>query len=126
MSGSSDPGQRKSRAAWRLLAQAGIVPDAVLPAAIDESVLKGELPRLHACGWPAKKRAGCRANMAASRPLSWPPTRWWRCGRRILPKARDDAEVRACLKLLSGRRHQVITAVALITSARQAAQPGGA
>jgi len=36
-------------------------------------------------------------------------------GRRILPKARDAAEVRACLKLLSGRRHQVITAVALIT-----------
>ena len=36
-------------------------------------------------------------------------------GRRILPKAQDDAEVRACLKLLSGRRHQVITAVALIT-----------
>ena len=35
-------------------------------------------------------------------------------GRRILPKAADDAEVRACLKLLSGRRHQVITAVALI------------
>ena len=37
------------------------------------------------------------------------------CGRRILPKAESDAEVRACLKLLSGRRHQVITAVALLT-----------
>ena len=36
-------------------------------------------------------------------------------GRRILPKAEDDAAVEACLKLLSGRRHQVITAVALIT-----------
>ncbi len=35
-------------------------------------------------------------------------------GRRILPKASDDAEVRKCLGMLSGRRHQVITAVALI------------
>jgi septum formation protein len=33
----------------------------------------------------------------------------------FLPKAMDDEEVRACLKLLSGRRHQVITAVALVT-----------
>lgn len=36
-------------------------------------------------------------------------------GRRILPKAEDDAQVRACLGLLSGRRHHVITAVALVT-----------
>jgi septum formation protein len=36
-------------------------------------------------------------------------------GRRILPKAEDDAQVRDCLKLLSGRRHQVMTAVALIS-----------
>ena len=35
-------------------------------------------------------------------------------GRRILPKAENEAQVRACLKLLSGRRHQVMTAVALI------------
>ena len=36
------------------------------------------------------------------------------CGRRILPKADDENDVRACLELLSGRRHQVMTAVALI------------
>jgi septum formation protein len=36
-------------------------------------------------------------------------------GRRILPKAEDEAQVRECLSLLAGRRHQVITAVALIT-----------
>ena len=36
-------------------------------------------------------------------------------GRRILPKAADDDAVRACLTLLSGRRHQVVTAVALVT-----------
>ncbi len=43
-------------------------------------------------------------------------------GRRILPKAGDDEEVRACLKLLSGRRHQVITAVALIAPDGRSAQ----
>jgi septum formation protein len=37
------------------------------------------------------------------------------CGRRILPKAANDTDVRACLKLLSGRSHQVITAVALLS-----------
>jgi septum formation protein len=39
------------------------------------------------------------------------------CGRRILPKADTPEAVRACLDLLSGRRHQVITAVALATPA---------
>jgi septum formation protein len=39
------------------------------------------------------------------------------CGRRILPKAEDDATVTKCLALLSGRQHQVITAVALIDTA---------
>ena len=34
-------------------------------------------------------------------------------GRRILPKAEDEATARACLKLLSGRRHRVLSAVAL-------------
>jgi septum formation protein len=36
------------------------------------------------------------------------------CGRRILPKAENDATVTKCLELLSGRRHTVITGVALI------------
>ena len=34
-------------------------------------------------------------------------------GRRILPKAESAAEVERCLRLLSGRRHQVITAIAV-------------
>lgn len=37
------------------------------------------------------------------------------CGRRILPKAENDKEVRDCLKLLSGRRHHVLTGVAIRT-----------
>jgi septum formation protein len=102
-----------------LLAQAGITPDAVLPAAIDESVLKGEQPRIHALRlavekarrveseWPSLSKDGKPAFILAADTVV-------AVGRRILPKAHDDAEVRACLKLLSGRRHQVITAVALI------------
>jgi len=95
-----------------LLAQAGIVPDAIIPAAIDESVRKAEQPREHALRLAtekaravAAKRPGCFV-LAADTVVS--------AGRRILPKADDAAMVRDCLKLLSGRRHQVITAVALI------------
>jgi septum formation protein len=36
------------------------------------------------------------------------------CGRRILPKAETEAQARACLALLSGRRHRVLTAVVLV------------
>jgi septum formation protein len=103
-----------------LLAQAGITPDAILPAAIDESVRKGELPRIHAqrlaaekarkvqSEWPSRIEGGKPAFILAADTVV-------ALGRRILPKAADDDEVRACLGLLSGRRHQVITAVALVT-----------
>jgi septum formation protein len=102
-----------------LLAQAGVTPDAVMPAAIDEAVRKGELPRVHAqrlamekarkvqSEWPLRREGGKPAFILAADTVV-------ALGRRILPKAADDEEVRACLALLSGRRHQVITAVALI------------
>ena len=98
-----------------LLAQAGIAPDLIVPAAIDESVQKGELPRLHAQRLAAEKaRAVGQSHngfvLAADTVVA--------LGRRILPKAETDEMVRDCLKSLSGRRHQVITAVALIV-------PGG-
>jgi septum formation protein len=38
-------------------------------------------------------------------------------GRRILPKADDEATARKCLTLLSGRRHRVLTAVTVIDAA---------
>jgi septum formation protein len=94
-----------------LLAQAGILPDAVMPASIDESVLKAEAPRLYAARMAAAKARAVADKqdgfiLAADTVVA--------CGRRILPKAEDDSQVRACLELLSGRRHQVLTAVALI------------
>jgi len=96
-----------------LLAQAGIAPDAVIPAAIDESVQKGEQPRPHALRLATEKartiaaqKPGCFV-LAADTVVA--------VSRRILPKAEDAAMVRDCLALLSGRRHQVMTGVALVT-----------
>lgn len=92
-----------------LLAQAGIVPDDIRAAAIDETPLKGELPRVYA------ERLACAKAQAIVLPqgLVLAADTVVACGRRILPKAENDAQVRACLELLSGRSHQVITAVAL-------------
>jgi septum formation protein len=98
-----------------LLAQAGITPDAVLPAAIDESVRKGELPRLHAQRLAAEKARKVESEWNGKPAFILAADTVVALGRRILPKAASDEEVRACLTLLSGRRHQVITAVALIT-----------
>jgi nucleoside triphosphate pyrophosphatase len=98
-----------------LLAQAGITPDAILPAAIDESVLKGEAPRVHALRLAVEKARRVESEWSGRPAFILAADTVVAVGRRILPKARDEAEVRVCLKLLSGRRHQVITAVALIS-----------
>jgi len=98
-----------------LLAQAGIAPDAILPAAIDETVKKGELPRAHAQRLAVEKARKAMSEWNGKPAFILAADTVVAVGRRILPKAQNDAEVRACLALLSGRRHQVITAVALIT-----------
>ena len=98
-----------------LLAQAGIIPNAVAPAAIDESVRKAELPRLHAMRLAAEKARKVQGEWSGKPAFILAADTVVALGRRILPKAGDNDEVRACLKLLSGRRHQVITAVALIS-----------
>jgi len=95
-----------------LLARIGVVPQAIDPADIDESVMPGELPRLHVTRLAAAKAAvvaarhpGCVV-LAADTIVA--------AGRRILPKAEDEATAQACLTLLSGRRHRVLTAVTVI------------
>jgi septum formation protein len=98
-----------------LLAQAGIIPDAVLPAAIDESAKKNELPRIHAMRLAAEKARKVQGEWSGKPAFILAADTVVALGRRILPKAGDEQEVRTCLKLLSGRRHQVITAVALIS-----------
>jgi septum formation protein len=98
-----------------LLAQAGIVPDAILPAAIDESVQMGELPRTHALRLAGQKARKIQSEWGGKPAFILAADTVVTVGRRILPKALDDEAVRACLELLSGRRHQVITAVALVS-----------
>jgi len=98
-----------------LLAQAGIVPDAILAAAIDESPRRGELPRIHALRLAVAKARTVGESWSGAAAFILAADTVVACGRRILPKATDDDEVRACLKLLSGRRHQVLTAIALLT-----------
>ena len=98
-----------------LLSQAGIEPDAVLAAAIDETPLKLEQPRIHAQRLAAEKAKAVAARWWGAAAIILAADTVVACGRRLLPKAENDADVRGCIDLLSGRAHQVITAVVLLT-----------
>jgi septum formation protein len=97
-----------------LLARIGAVPDAVDPADIDETVHPGELPRLHVTRLAAEKAATVAVRHPDSVVLAADTV--VAVGRRILPKTEDEAATRACLSLMSGRRHRVLTAVTLIAT----------
>lgn len=95
-----------------LLAQAGIVPDAILPADIDETERKAEQPRAYVLRLAVEKARAVAHRKPGAFVLAADTA--VAVGRRILPKAEDEAMVADCLKKLSGRRHQVLTAVALV------------
>lgn len=99
-----------------LLARIGVVPDAVDPADIDETPLKAELPRVYAARM-AREKAALVAARQAPGTLVLAGDTVVACGRRILPKAEDEATARQCLEQLSGRRHHVLSAVTLIDAA---------
>src|SRR5215469_1826292 len=96
-----------------LLCQIGIVPDAIDPADIDETPLPGELPPGHVLRLAEAKARAVELRHSGAFVLAADTV--VACGRRILPKAEDAATARACLMLLSGRRHRVYGGVALIT-----------
>jgi len=98
-----------------LLAQIGVVPDAVLPPDIDEDPRRGELPRPY-CLRLAEEKA--RAVVADANDIVLCADTTVALGRRILGKPRDAGEAAAFLLALGGRRHQVITAVAVRRGAR--------
>lgn len=98
-----------------LLAQLGIVPDAILPPDIDETPGKAELPRPYCARLAAEK---ARAVAAGPDDIVLCADTTVAVGRRILGKPEDTNEARAFLQLMSGRRHQVITAVAVRRGAR--------
>src|SRR5918996_2097692 len=94
-----------------LLARIGVTPDAVVPADVDESAPKGELPREHALRLAREKAEAVAAREPAALVLAADTV--VAVGRRILPKVEQEETLRECLQLLSGRRHRVLTGVAL-------------
>jgi septum formation protein len=93
-----------------LLAQIGVVPDAILPPDIDETPRKGELPRPYCVRLAREKVAAVSAGdddivLCADTTVA--------LGRRILGKPADAGEAARFLTDLGGRRHQVITAIAV-------------
>jgi septum formation protein len=102
-----------------LINQAGIEPDALRPAQLDETPHRGELPRVCA---NRLARAKAEAALAAMTPddevygaYILAADTVVAVGRRILPKAEMIDEAAQCLRLLSGRNHRVYTALCLIT-----------
>ena len=101
--GSSSPRRRE------LIARLGIEPARIAAAEIDETPHKNEQPRPYAVRMAREKAhaiAGDGAFVLAGDTVV-------ALGRRILPKAEDEATARRCLELMSGRRHRVLSAVAL-------------
>ena len=99
-----------------LLAQIGLIPDAVRAAEIDETPLKNELPRDLAQRLANAKALAVAAAVGGDFVLAADTV--VARGRRILPKTETEAEARACLTLLSGAAHRVYTAVVAVA-------PGG-
>ena len=94
-----------------LLRQIGLEPDRVDPADIDEIPRLGELPPAHAIRLAEEKARAVMPRHPGAYILAADTV--VACGRRILPKPLDAASARACLKMLSGRRHRVYGGIAL-------------
>lgn len=102
-----------------LLNQIGVEPEHLIPAHVDETPERGELPRklaqrlAHAKAVAVQKKArqaglaGDSVVLAADTVVA--------VGRRILPKAETMDEAASCLRLLSGRAHRVFTGLCLIS-----------
>lgn len=95
-----------------LLAQIGIIPDDIFSPDIDETPKRDELPRAYVMRLAQAKALAAALLLEAGGLLLAADTSV-ALGRRILPKAEDEATARRCLGLLSGRRHTVMTAVVL-------------
>ena len=95
-----------------LLQQVGLEPSACVPADIDETPHKAELPRALATRLAREKAIAIAVDhtndlvLAADTVVA--------VGRRILPKTETREQAEQCLRLLSGRRHRVFTGMALV------------
>ena len=102
-----------------LINQAGIEPDALRPANLDETPRRGELPRVCANRLARAKAETALASIGAEDDVHGAyvlaADTVVAVGRRILPKAEVIDEAAQCLRLLSGRNHRVYTALCLVT-----------
>lgn len=99
-----------------LLKLLGITPASIIPADIDESERKGELPLAY-----VRRIAEAKAQLVAAQhpgELVLAADTTVAVGRRILQKPADADEARAFLHLLSGRRHRVMTCVAVVKNGK--------
>ena len=95
-----------------LLRQIGLEPDAIEAAELDETPLKDETPRRLAVRLAKAKAESVAARHAGSYVLAADTV--VALGRRVLPKAETEVAVRRCVELLSGRAHQVLTALCVV------------
>lgn len=93
-----------------LLAQIGIVPEALRPADIDETPARSETPRAYVCRMAVQK--ACAIDLAPHEALLTADTTV-AVGRRILGKPADRDEAAQFMRMMAGRRHKVLTAIAL-------------
>ena len=93
-----------------LLRQVGLEPAEIDPADIDETPEPREAPRAYALRMARAKLAAVTARHPGAVVLAADSVVV--CGRRILPKAETEQQARACLTLLSGRRHRVLGGIA--------------
>lgn len=102
-----------------LLAQIGLVPDLIAPADIDETPRKGEGVRSYAQRMAAEKAAAVAATVAAGGDdVVLAADTVVSAGRRILGKPEDRRMAEEFLRLLSGRRHRVTTAITVAGAGR--------
>ena len=102
-----------------LVNQAGIEPDALKPADLDETPKRGEIPRAYANRLARAKAEAALENVKLDDELRGAyilaADTVVAVGRRILPKAETPEDAADCLVLLSGRSHRVYTGLCLIT-----------
>jgi septum formation protein len=102
-----------------LINQAGVEPDSLEPAEIDETPERGELPRTLSVRLAREKALKAQERIRAREDLKGAfilaADTVVAVGRRIMPKPELLEEAASCLRLLSGRTHRVYSGVCLVT-----------
>ena len=104
-----------------LLRQVGVIPDRIEAPEVDETPLPRELPRAYVLRLAEAKASDVARRPEAAGAYILAADTVVACGRRILGKADDVATAERCLRLLSGRRHRVYTAVQALAPDRRRA-----